>query len=76
MVVRERLNALFFLYIYNNTRGEPSARIARLVLFLSRYFFGILTVKPIKPPGAVFGVQGSPCPSESPRTFAASAANW
>lgn len=22
-----------------------------------------------KPPGAVFGVQGSPCPSESPVTF-------
>lgn len=33
-----------FFYIYNNTRGEPSARTARLVLFLSRHFFGILTM--------------------------------
>ena len=56
MVVRDkRAETLSFLYIHNNT-SYPS-------------FFRHINNVTDKTAGAVLGVQGSPCPSESPIKF-------
>lgn len=65
--------SLFFvyLYIYNNTRGEPSA----LGSFLIPEFFRHTNSVTDKIAGAIWGA-GSPCPSESPGTFERSCVKW
>jgi hypothetical protein len=67
---RERASRTLSLFcIYDNPDRDPRARSRAWVSCYVLLFFSILTTKPTKPPGAVLGVQGSPCPSESPIKF-------
>lgn len=62
---RGALRVLSFFCIYDNPDGDTRARVSFVIL----YFFRHINNETNKNRRGNFGVQGSPCPSESPVTF-------
>jgi hypothetical protein len=71
-----RASRPLFFFVYMTTRTETHARDRARGSFVMLYFFRHINNETNKNRRGVFGVQGSPCPSESPGTLAAFCGRW